>query len=119
MTQAGPMTHPMLRNARLPRASWRRCGLIVVAVCSLAVSLATRYCVLAAPDNHSETTVQSHAPAPKRQHLDNDGLHWTAPAATFILFKPGRAHIAVLPAVRPATNLYAGDCLHNRPPPSC
>ena len=88
---------------------WRR-GLIVVAGFALGDQPGhALLCVPAAPDNShfQTTTVQSHAPAARTAAPLDDGLHWTAPAATFILFKPGRAHIAVLPAVRPATNLYA------------
>jgi len=107
------------RSMRLERAGMPQRCLIAIAIFSLTISLATRYCVSAASDGYSQTTASCHAPSPKRQHLAGDGLHWTAPHSSFTLFEPGAARSAVLPAVPPVIALYACSSRHNRPPPSC
>ena len=101
------------------KAGMAQRGLIVIALFSLTISLATRYCVSTASSNHPQTTATSHAPSPKRQHLVSDGLHWTAPSSTFTLFEPGPARSVLLPPFSPITSLYIGSSLHNRPPPFC
>jgi len=54
----------------------------------------------------------------KRQHLLKDGPHWSAPAATLVLFEPTQVLVAGLPAVPLGPQLYATDFLYSRPPPS-
>lgn len=93
--------------------------LVHAAVLSLTVGVATRYCSIEQPGEHATTIVKSHSFDAKRQHLLNDGLHWSAPAAAFILFKPARVISAVLPAIFPIIRLHSEDCLYSRPPPSC
>ena len=97
---------------------WHR-TLILGAVVSLSVSVATRYCTVVRYAAQATKIAQSHSLEAKRQHLLNDGLHWSAPAAAFVLFEPTRVSSAALPAVPPITRLYSENCLYNRPPPSC
>ncbi len=101
-----------------PRASMLRRWLILTSVLTLAIAVATRFSTAAAASDCSQTTVSSHAPTAKRQHLVSDGLHWTAPPSTFTLFEPDRRSNTTLPAVFPINTFYAGNCPHNRPPPS-
>jgi len=96
-----------------------RSALILLAVLSLTVSVATRYCALVRYDAHAPQFATSHSPEAKRQHLLNDGLHWSAPAAAFVLFEPTRGLSRFLPAISPITRLCLEDCLYDRPPPSC
>lgn len=97
--------------------NWRA-ALVLVAVFSLSVSLATRYTRL-----NSETTgvktVKSHSPEVKKQHLVRDALKWTAPAPKFTLVPAVRSHVHVVSVVFQATNLSSESWLYNRPPPSC
>jgi hypothetical protein len=112
-------TDPVSGNAG-SRVSLLRRRLVVIAVCSLTVSLVTRFSLVAALDNHPQTAIKSQPPTPKRQHLANDGLQWIAPPAKFQFFTLQPATMVVLlPAVPPVITLYAESCLHDRPPPSC
>jgi hypothetical protein len=95
---------------------WRR-ALVLGAVLSLAISVATRYSTVV---RHKAATkiLTSQSLDAKRQHLLKDGLHWSAPAATFVLFEPTQVLVAGLPAVPLGPQLYAPDFLYSRPPPS-
>jgi len=98
-------------------SAWR-IALILGAVLSLAVSVATRYGTVVQQEAAAKIVTSQSLDA-KRQHLLNDGLHWLAPAATFVLFEPSGVAVAALPAVPPVTQLYSEDLLYSRPPPSC
>jgi hypothetical protein len=92
---------------------------ILVAVLSLAVAVATRYCSVERYQTNATKIVKAHSFDAKRQRLLNDGLHWAAPAETLILFEPTQVSPAVVPAVPPVVRLYLEHGLHNRPPPFC
>src|SRR5579863_5915088 len=55
---------------------------IVLAICSLTFSLATRYVDLSS-GSQIVKAINVHAPQAKRQHLLGDGAHWTAPVSSF------------------------------------
>jgi len=97
---------------------WRR-TLILGAVLSLTISVATRYGAVVRHETGTIKIVASQSLDAKRQHLLNDGFHWSAPAATFVLFAPARVSASALPGVAPITRLYSGDVLYGRPPPYC
>ncbi len=114
----------MLEHSRARVSFWTRCRIAVVllAICSLTVSLATRYTVLGPevqPELRKVTTVKSQSPDGKRQHLLGDGLQWTAPASSFTLFQPPRSSVFNVSAAVPSINLNFETWLYNRPPPSC
>jgi hypothetical protein len=96
---------------------WRR-ALVLGAVLSLAISVATRYSIVVRRETATKIVTSQSLDA-KRQHLLKDGLHWSAPAATFVLFEPAGVHVAGLPAVSAVPQLYATDFLYSRPPPFC
>ena len=105
------------------RYKCRNCGcggaVILLAVLSLTVSVATRYCALVRYDAHAPQFATSHSPDGKRQHLLNDGLHWSAPAAAHVFFEPTRLFSGGLPAIPSITRPCLDNCLCTRPPPSC
>jgi hypothetical protein len=105
-----------MREPRSQHSLWRR-ALVLGAVLSLTISVATRYSTVVRRETATKI-VTSQSLLAKRQHLLKDGLHWSAPAATFVLFEPTVAHIAVFPAVPLGPRLYATDFLYSRPPPS-
>jgi hypothetical protein len=79
----------MLEHSRA-RASlwfWYRIAVVVLAICSLTTSLATRYTGLG-PEVLNSTAVKSQSPDDHRQRLLNNALQWTAPVASFSLFQP-------------------------------
>lgn len=104
---------PIRRNGLRPTA------VILVAVFSLAVSVATRYSTAVGQEAQATKIIRSQSLDAKRQHLLNDGLHWSAPAVTFVLFAPARVSARALPAVPSIARLFLEDCLYKRPPPSC
>jgi hypothetical protein len=112
-------TSPKLSDFRMRSTTcWRR-TLILLAVVSLSISVATRYCAVVQSSLEATTLVKACPIDGKRQHLLNDGLHWSAPIATFVLLEPARASGAVLAVVPLFTRLYVEDSLYSRPPPVC
>ena len=95
--------------------SWHR-ALVLGTVLALTISLATRYSTVRREAGTTKIAISQSLDA-KRQHLLNDGLHWTAPAATFVLFEPAEVSSALMPVAPPTTRLYAEDLLYSRPPP--
>jgi hypothetical protein len=95
---------------------WRK-SLVLIAVLSLAISVATRYSVVE-QQKASARIVKSQSLDATRQHLLNDSLHWSAPSATFVLFVPTEVSLATWTAVPSVIRLHADDFLYSRPPPS-
>lgn len=98
--------------------SWCRLALIVLAVCSLTASLATRF-TIQGPEVEKVTTAKAQSPDAKRQHLLSNPLQWTAPVSTFTLFQPPRSSVLAVSVVIPSANLTSESWLYNRPPPAC
>jgi len=105
-------------RARVRFASRRRIAIVLLAVCALTGSLATRFMVVAGAEVQHVTTVKSQSPDAKRQHLLSKALQWTAPPSGFTLFQPPRPSVLTVSVVIPPTNLTAESWLYNRPPPS-
>lgn len=105
-----------MRTRRSQNSFWCR-ALVLGAVLSLAISVATRYSTVV---RHEAATkiLKSQSLDAKRQHLLKDGLHWSAPAATFVLFEPTEACLVRLPSISTGLRHYATDFLYSRPPPS-
>jgi hypothetical protein len=96
---------------------WRR-ALVLGAILSLAISVATRYSTVV-PQKTATKILTSQSLDAKHQHLLKNGLHWSAPAATFVLFEPTEARVVGLLFISTGPRLYATDFLYSRPPPSC
>jgi hypothetical protein len=97
---------------------WRR-TLILAAVLSLTIHVATRYGMVTPQQAQGTKSATSQSLDAKRQHLLNDGFHWSAPAAKFVLLEPPRLSAAVLPFVAFVTELRSEECIYVRPPPHC
>jgi hypothetical protein len=94
-------------------------ALILCAVLSLTINVATRYCQVTGAETQSPKAAKSHSPEAERQHLLNDGLHWSAPSAAFVLLEPTRVASTELPRVSPAVRSPSENCIYTRPPPFC
>src|SRR5271167_2111997 len=103
-------------RARVSFGSRRRIAIVVLAICSINASLATRFLVVGAAV-HQATSIQSHSTAAKRQHLLGKAVQWTAPPSSFTLFQPPRLVVLKVPLVIPSTSFGFEICLHSRPPP--
>ena len=91
--------------------------LVLLAICCLTVSLATRFAA-ASSGTASVRAVQAHSLDAQRQNLLSDGLKWSGPAISFTLFEPPRSFVPPASAVFPSTNLSFESWLYNRPPPN-
>lgn len=93
--------------------SWR--GLTILLACTaLVVSLASRTIHLSAV---TDPTVQSDSPKAKIQHLNKDAVQWSAPVASFLLFRLVVLALEIRPGKNFPLPLQLDHCLYNRPPP--
>jgi hypothetical protein len=106
------------RQSVYQKSFWLR-ALILGAVLSLAINVATRYSAITLQEAGATKSATALSLDGKRQHLLNDGLHWSAPAATFVLLQPARVFVAALPPISPVTRIYSEESLYDRPPPYC
>jgi len=90
--------------------------IILLAICSLTASLATR------SFHHTfrhRTNVVSASSQGMRQHLDRDAVKWTRPAPVLAVFDAPAFYPRVAPAGPPLPSLLFEQSLYNRPPPTC
>jgi len=92
--------------------------LIVLVVCSLTFSLATRFWVPSASQSQTAKSVDHRSVEPKRQHLDRSGTQWVPADADSRIIEPARIEICLAPAGPLLPNHVFSDSLYNRPPPS-
>jgi hypothetical protein len=93
-------------------------ALIVLAICSLTLSVATRFSAPLGAQSHSVKSVDRWPSEAKRQHLDRDASRWIAPAASFSMIEPGTIETRLLLADPLLPKHVFSDSLYNRPPPA-
>ena len=97
----------------------RGAAIVLVAVCSLTVSLATRYY---SPSDDSSPIVkvfQSNvAPDAKRQRLTKNAANWMPPILSFTVFQIPSSYYRIVPPRPPVRSLIFDQSLYNRPPPA-
>ena len=77
----------LLTHCRIGERGWRG-ALIVIAICSLTLSVATRFWAPFTSQSHIVKSVDRQLSAdPKRQHLDRDAARWLAPGASFSMHR--------------------------------
>jgi hypothetical protein len=89
---------------------------IVLAICGLTVSLATRTFRLTIPH---VVTAQSTDSRAIRQHMDRDAAQWVPPAPILSPLQVPVFYPRVAPAGPPIPGVLFDESLSNRPPPSC
>jgi len=101
-----------------PRKIW--CGLVVLlAVCSLTLSVATRYSSPWDGSSGAVKTVRTNSsPEAKRQRLAKNAADWMPPVACFGVLQSPTFYPRVAPAGPPVPSLRFDESLSNRPPPS-
>jgi hypothetical protein len=92
--------------------------LIVLAICSLTVNVATRFWVPSTSPNHTAKSVEQRSVQPKRQHLNKDAARWVASRADFSIIEPVTIEACLAPAGPSLPQHFLSDSLYNRPPPS-
>jgi len=98
------------------RCSRWRVLIIVLAICGLTVSLATRTFHVKFVQGASVT---SRSTPPMRQHLNRDAMRWVAPSPVFIVFEAPSEYLQEAPAAPRLPSVLFDESLSNRPPPSC
>jgi hypothetical protein len=89
---------------------------VVLAICGLTVSLATRTFRLTIPHVVTAQNANSHA---IRQHMDRDAAQWAPPVPILSPLQVPVFYPRVAPAGPPIPSLLFDESLSNRPPPSC
>lgn len=89
---------------------------VVLAICGLTVSLATRTFRLTVPH---VVTVKSGEMQAMRQHLDRDAVRWLPPSPVLAALQAPTFYPLVAPAGPPLPATLLDENLYNRPPPSC
>lgn len=115
---SGKLASYMLRFGSARSKSFQRSGwislVILLAIASLSVSLATRTFRLKVSDN---VTIQSAAVDGMRQHLDRDAVRWLPPVTVVVQLDAPTFYPRVAPAAPPLPGLLFEESLYNRPPP--
>lgn len=107
-----------LSHSDSPRGKAFSAFLVLIAVCSLAISVATRYC---APEYASavKTTVTHRRASsePGRQRLTKSTANWLPPVVQDEALESPTEYQSVTPVQPPAVISFLGPSLSNRPPP--
>ncbi len=93
-------------------------AIVLVAVCSLIVSVATRYSYTWDDPSTTVKAVQIHtSPEAKRQRLAKDAADWTPPVIHFGVLHAPSSYPLIAPSGPPMPGLQFEESLYNRPPP--
>jgi hypothetical protein len=100
------------------RKSW--CAVVALAaVCSLTVSVATRYSSPWDVSAPTVKTVQGHAtPEANRQRLAKEAANWVPPLICFDVSRSPSPYLRIAPAEPATQKVLYEESLFNRPPPS-
>ena len=116
-THGSSMQSLIFRNRKLDVRGWRS-ALIVIAICSLTVSVATRFWASSTSQSQTVKSLEHPSVDPKRQHLNKDACRWVPSSATFSVFAPVEMETRLAPAGPLLPKHVFTDSLYNRPPPS-
>jgi len=112
---------PMLSVTNRETGRCARWGavMVLVAVCSLAISLATRYSSAAIPFESASKTLQKHTTEqPSRQRLTNNAATWIPPVVVSALFYMPSTYPRVATSGPEVPSTTFVSSLYYRPPPS-
>jgi hypothetical protein len=104
------------RNSQVLTWRW---VVVLVAVCSLTVNVATRYSVSGDSQATIAKCVTNHSQNQKRQHLDKNATPPIAPVARLLaVLQISNFYPRFAPSGPPVHTLFLDESLYNRPPPS-
>lgn len=92
--------------------------LIVLVICSLTLSLATRFGAATTSKLSTVKSVERRSVEPKRQPLNRDMSGWGVPAGPAAFWKPVMLYPRVAEVEPGLTSHPSYPSLYNRPPPS-
>jgi len=111
------MLHPTNPNGSGTKRCWAL--VVLLAVCSLAVSVATRYTSDPTDSGGATTTVERHVtPEPGRPRLLQNAATWIPPLICSVVFQIPLSYSRIIPVGPQIPNLVLEENLYNRPPPS-
>jgi hypothetical protein len=105
------------RHRRVGKRGWRG-ALVVIAICSLTLSVATRFWATGSSQSIVVKSIERRIADPKRQHLDRDAARWMAPSTDFSTVELPAVETRLAPAGPLLPKHVFSDNLYNRPPPS-
>jgi len=109
-----------LTNLEDPR---RRClcaTVVLLAVCTLTIRVATRYCSSPGLANSTTATLHKHSsPESARQRMTNSAPTWLPPIVRSAVLQAPSSYPRLAPAGPPLPGLLLEKSLYNRPPPAC
>src|SRR5581483_1648053 len=109
---------PSLSHFASPRRNNWRAVLVLVAVFSLALSVATRYSTPCDAPGPTVKSVQNHTYAEsKRQRLVNDAANWMPPVTCVDGLSAPNNYPRIAPAGPQIQTLVLEENVYNRPPP--
>jgi len=117
----GVVKREMLRLTNLEDSRSRGWSAVVVllVVCSLTASVATRYSFFRGTSDDTVTRVQKHvSPEPSRQRLMKNAATWIPPVVVSAVLEVPSSYPRIAPAGPSIPNLFFEESLYNRPPPS-
>ena len=89
-------------------------AVVVIAICGLTVSLATRTFRTRVSTGAIVKTISGQ---PVRQHMDSDAAKWVPPVSMLTVLEVPVFYPRFAPAGPPLPRLYFEESLSNRPPP--
>ncbi|MGA8300019.1 MAG: hypothetical protein WCB53_16240 [Terriglobales bacterium] len=104
------------KNPRTDGIGWRR-ALIFVAICSLALCVATRFSVSVSAQGHGVKSMDLRSGGNKQQHLDQDHVVFAAPVVTSSAAIRIVLYSSSIPPEPPCSQEASSPVLLNRPPP--
>jgi hypothetical protein len=94
-------------------------AIVLVAVCTLTASVATRYSRSQGPADEMQTVIQKHYSAtPGLQRLLNNAATWMPPLVEAAIFHDPARYPHIAPSDSPLVRVFLERNLYNRPPPS-
>ena len=106
-----------LKHRKVGGRGWRG-ALIVIAICSLTLSVATRFWAPSTSQSHIVKSIDQRSVDPKRQHLNKDATRWVAPLIDFSILAPAAIETRLAPTGPILPKHVFSESLYNRPPPS-
>ena len=111
----------MLRLTKPENSRHKRwcAALVLVAVCALTASVATRYGCLCESPASSIASVQNHSSAePGRQRLIKSVATWLPVVVCYAVLEAPSSYPHIAPTAPPLPSLLFEQNLYDRPPPS-
>ena len=94
-------------------------AIVLIAICSLALSVATRYTSIRTDSTASVTKVQKHvAPEPRRPRLLKTAATLMPPPIGRVVLQAPSSYPSIVSAGLPIPGVLLEEKLYNRPPPS-